>query len=151
MSIDIRDTEFDPCAELRRYEEEILRGGGKFGATVSFVGSMRDFNDNESVHAMTLEHYPGMTDAHLERIVEEAKRRWDILDALIVHRVGELRPGDPIVLVATWSAHREPAFAACRYMIEELKTRAPFWKKEQRPTAARWVEHNTPAEKRITS
>jgi molybdopterin synthase catalytic subunit len=146
MSIDIRDTEFDPCAELRRHEEEILRGGGKFGATVSFVGSMRDFNDNETVHAMTLEHYPGMTDTHLERILEEAKQRWDILDALIVHRVGELRPGDPIVLVATWSAHRDAAFAACRYLIEELKTRAPFWKKEQRPSAARWVEHNTPAE-----
>jgi molybdopterin synthase catalytic subunit len=145
MSTEIRDTEFDPCAELHRYEEEILSGGGKFGATVSFVGTMRDFNDSESVHAMTLEHYPGMTETHLDRILEEARRRWDILDALIIHRVGELNPNDPIVLVAVWSAHRAPAFDACRYLIEELKTRAPFWKKEQRPQGARWVEHNTPA------
>lgn len=146
MTIEIRAIAFDPYAELRRYQERMPGSRGKIGAMASFVGTMRDVNENEPVRAMTLEHYAGMTEKHLERIVEEAARRWEILDALIIHRVGELQPNDPIVLVAAWSAHRTPAFEACRYLIEELKTRAPFWKKEQRPeAAARWVEHNTPA------
>ncbi len=106
---------------------------------------MRDYNDGESVQAMVLEHYPGMTEKHLRQISEEAKTRWDILDTLIIHRVGELRPNDPIVLVAVWSAHRGPAFEACRYLIEELKSRAPFWKKESIEERARWVQQNTPA------
>jgi molybdopterin synthase catalytic subunit len=145
VTIRISDAGFDPYAELRRYQDELHGAQGKFGATVSFVGTMRDFNDDETVHAMTLEHYPGMTEKHLERILAEAKQRWDILDALIVHRIGAIRPSDPIVLVAVWASHRAPAFDAGRYLIEELKTRAPFWKKEVRPQAARWVEHNTPA------
>jgi molybdopterin synthase catalytic subunit len=136
---------------LHRHQKQTFANRGEYGASASFIGTMRDFNDGEPVHTMMLEHYPGMTEKHLERILAEAKRRWNILDALIVHRVGELQRGDPIVLVATWSAHRDAAFAACRYLIEELKTRAPFWKKEQRPTAARWVEHNTPAEEKVTS
>jgi molybdopterin synthase catalytic subunit len=86
-----------------------------------------------------------MTERHLHQICEEAKQRWDILDSLIVHRIGDIQPNDPIVLVAAWSAHRAAAFDACRYLIEELKTRAPFWKKEQLQEATRWVEHNTPA------
>jgi len=146
MTVEIRDTAFDPGVELHRYQQQLLEYRGKVGAMVSFVGTMRDFNEDESVRAMTLDHYPGMTEKHLERIVDEATRRWEILDALVVHRVGALLPSDPIVLVAVWSAHRAPAFDACRYLIEELKTRAPFWKKEERPeTAARWVERNTPA------
>ena len=145
MTIELREHPFDPYDELRRYQSARLAGRGKYGATASFVGTMRDFNDNEAVRDMTLEHYPGMTERHLERIVEEAKRRWDVLDALVIHRVGPLRPDDPIVLVAAWSAHRAAAFEACRYLIEELKSRAPFWKKERRPDAERWVEHNTPA------
>jgi len=145
VSIKIRESSFDPYAELRRYQEELIAARGKFGATLSFVGTMRDFNDDESVRAMTLEHYPGMTEKHLERIVVEAKQRWPIIDALIVHRVGALQPNEPIVLVAVWAAHRAAAFEAGRYLIEELKTRAPFWKKEVRPQADRWVEHNTPA------
>ena len=145
MTIRISDTSFDPYAELRRHQDELHSAQGKFGATVSFVGTMRDFNDDEVVHAMTLEHYPGMTEKHLECIVAEAKQRWDIIDALIVHRVGAIQPNEPIVLVAVWASHRAPAFEAGRYLIEELKTRAPFWKKEARPQAARWVEHNTPA------
>lgn len=149
MTIEVRATAFDPYAELRRYQERMPGKRGTVGATASFVGTMRDFNDDEPVRAMTLEHYPAMTEKHLERIVEEAMRRWEIRDALIIHRVGELQPNDPIVLVAAWSAHRAPAFEACRYLIEELKTRAPFWKKEERPqAAARWVEHNTPAVKK---
>ncbi|HLE94240.1 MAG TPA: molybdenum cofactor biosynthesis protein MoaE, partial [Sulfuricaulis sp.] len=93
---------------------------------------------------MTLEHYPGMTEKHLQLIHDEAGQRWEILDALVIHRVGEIRPGEPIVLVAVWSAHRAAAFEACRYLIEELKTRAPFWKNEQHQATTHWVEHNTP-------
>jgi len=136
---------FDPCAELAAYQGGIVGQRGKYGAVISFVGTMRDFNDNRAVQAMTLEHYPGMTEKHLQEISAEAERRWDVLDTLIIHRVGEVRPGDPIVLVAVWSAHRAAAFDACRYLIEELKARAPFWKKERLHEIARWVEHNTPA------
>lgn len=146
MTIEVRATPFDPGAELYRYQAEVLGAAGKYGATLSFVGTLRDFNEGDAVRAMTLEHYPGMTEKQLHAICAEARRRWDILDTLIIHRVGELQPNEPIVLVAVWSAHRAAAFEACRYLIEELKTRAPFWKKEQRPEdVARWVEHNTPA------
>jgi molybdopterin synthase catalytic subunit len=144
MAIQLRAIEFDPGDELAIYQDKMGERRGKYGAMVSFVGTMRDFNDDRAVQAMTLEHYPGMTEKHLRRIRDEALRRWDILDALIIHRVGEVRPNDPIVLVAVWSAHRTPAFDACRYLIEELKTRAPFWKKETSPESAQWVEHNSP-------
>ena len=143
MTIEVRDKPFDPYAELARYQERTAEHG-RYGATASFVGTMRDMNDDASVERMTLEHYPGMTEKYLARIDDEARRRWDVLDVLIVHRVGELKPGDPIVLTAVWAAHRAAAFEACRYLIEELKTRAPFWKKEQNGSAVRWVEHNTP-------
>lgn len=143
MRVEVREGAFDPYAELARYEQQ-LGGHNKVGAAVSFVGSMRDFNDAAPVAAMSLEHYPGMTEKYLARIAEEALRRWAVLDVLIVHRVGRLVPGDPIVLVAAWSAHRAAAFDACRYLIEELKTRAPFWKKETGDAGERWVQHNTP-------
>ncbi len=143
VTIEIRTAAFDPPSELRRYQEQTLKREGKYGAMVTFVGTMRDVNEDAAVHGMTLEHYPGMTEKHLERIVEEAKRRWPIADALVIHRVGALQPNDPIVLVAAWAAHRAAAFDACRYLIEELKTRAPFWKKEERVETTRWVEHNT--------
>lgn len=145
MRVELREAPFDPCAELGRYQAEALEGRGDYGAVASFIGVMRDFNDGESVSAMTLEHYPGMTEAHLRRISTEAAQRWEILDTLIIHRVGRVRPADPIVLVAVWSAHRAAAFDACRYLIEELKSRAPFWKQEQRAGATHWVEHNTAA------
>jgi molybdopterin synthase catalytic subunit len=93
---------------------------------------------------MVLEHYPGMTESYLEKISREAGRRWALMDSLIVHRVGELLPGEPIVLVAVWSAHRKAAFEASRYLMEELKSKAPFWKKEQLEQGNRWVERNTP-------
>lgn len=145
MAIEIRNTAFDPYQEIDRHQKRVLDQTGKYGATASFVGTMRDFSDGGPVHAMTLEYYPGMTEQHLRQISAEAKQRWDIFDTLIVHRVGDIWPNDPIVLVAVWSAHRAAAFDACRYLIEELKTRAPFWKKEQLQDATRWVEHNTPA------
>jgi molybdopterin synthase catalytic subunit len=105
---------------------------------------MRDFNEGDAVEGMMLEHYPGMTERHLERIAREATERWGLEDVLVVHRVGELRPTDPIVLVAVWSSHRKDAFEACRYLMEDLKSKAPFWKKELLESGTRWVEHNTP-------
>ncbi|MCG6864483.1 MAG: molybdenum cofactor biosynthesis protein MoaE, partial [Thiogranum sp.] len=117
---------------------------GQFGATAVFVGTMREFSAGDNVQSMVLEHYPGMTEKHLEKICGQARTRWELNDSLIVHRVGELHPGDPIVLVAVWSAHRKAAFEASRWLMEELKTQAPFWKKEQLADASRWVEKNTP-------
>jgi molybdopterin synthase catalytic subunit len=141
--IELRNAPFDPYAELARYQAEALGGSGQFGATCAFIGTLRDFNEGDTVYAMTLEHYPGMTEKHLERIVAEADRRWDFLEALVIHRVGEILPGQPIVLVAVWSSHRGAAFDACRYIMEELKHRAPFWKKETLERGERWVEKNT--------
>ncbi len=142
MACDIRTASFDPWQEIQHYQDEHL-AKGKFGATASFVGSMRDFNEGDDVQAMTLEHYPGMTESYLNKICDEAKSRWDIIDCLIVHRVGEIKPNDPIVLTVVWSAHRAAAFDACRYLMEELKSRAPFWKKESLNQGERWVEKNT--------
>lgn len=144
MKVEIRSDPFDPWAEISRYQSEELAHAGGYGATAAFVGTMRDFNDGEPVSAMTLEHYAKMTEKHLERISEEAMQRWDILDTLIIHRVGELVPDEPIVLCAVWSQHRSAAFEACRYLIDDLKSRAPFWKKELTEIGPRWVEKNTP-------
>jgi molybdopterin synthase catalytic subunit len=112
----------------------------RVGAVASFIGTVRDVNEDNAVSAMTLEHYPGMTEKALQAIVDEARERFDIVDALVVHRVGDLRPADQIVLVAVTSAHRGEAFDACRFIMDYLKTRAPFWKKEQTPAGARWVD-----------
>lgn len=144
MHIDIRTEAFDPWQEVYRYQESKATLRGKFGATAVFVGTMRDFNEGDDVTTMELEHYPGMTEKHLEQIMREASERWSLLDALILHRVGPLSPHDPIVLVAVWSAHRSAAFDASRYLMEELKSRAPFWKKERLREGERWVESNTP-------
>lgn len=144
MKIELRDAPFDPLAELGRYQASRSELRGRYGATAIFIGTMRDYNEEESTSRMTLEHYPGMTERHLRRIVEAAGREWPLLDALVIHRVGELLPNDPIVLVTVWSAHRAAAFAACRFVMEELKSKAPFWKREDTPAGSRWVEHNTP-------
>ena len=140
--IAIRSDAFDPWQETQQFQNTL--SAGKYGATASFVGTMRDFNEGDDVQKMVLEHYPGMTESYLEKICEEAKNRWDIIDCLIVHRVGDIHPNDPIVLTVVWSAHRAAAFDACRYLMEELKSRAPFWKKESLPEGERWVEQNTP-------
>lgn len=117
---------------------------GKFGATSVFVGTMRDFNDGDSVKGMTLEHYPGMTEKQLAKIVAEAQAKWQLLESLIVHRVGDVLPNEPIVLVAVWTAHRGDAFDASRYIMEALKSKAPFWKKELLLSEReRWVSKNT--------
>lgn len=144
MSVAVHAEPFDPWEELRRYQEGRPGLRGRVGATAVFVGSMRDINEGDAVQAMTLEHYPGMTEKHLEAICAEAAERWDLLDSLVLHRVGELRPDDPIVLVAVWSAHRKDAFEASRFIMEDLKSKAPFWKKEQLEGGeSRWVEKNT--------
>ena len=144
MTVEIREQGFDPYREVSNYQQRVLDAAGKYGATAVFVGSMRDINEGDVVQTMTLEHYPGMTERYLQKISQEAEQRWDIIDSLIIHRVGELQPDEPIVLVAVWSAHRAAAFEASRFLMEELKSRAPFWKKEVLPTGSRWVEKNTP-------
>ena len=136
MAVRIQTEDFDVGAEVNA----IRLSNPNIGAVVSFVGQVRDLNDGDNVASMTLEHYPGMTEKSLESIVEQAKNRWAIEDALVVHRVGELKPLDQIVLVLVASAHRKDAFAACEFMMDYLKTEAPFWKKEQTPSGARWVE-----------
>ena len=144
MTVHILDAAFDPWHHLAEYCNNGTQPAGQIGATAVFVGTMRDSNQDETVQGMLLENYPGMTESYLEKISREAVRRWDLIDSLIVHRVGELLPGDPIVLVAAWSAHRKAAFEASRYLMEELKSKAPLWKKEQLREGTRWVERNTP-------
>lgn len=118
-------------------------GNPSIGAMVSFVGLVRDLNDNAAVTTLTLEHYPDMTEKSLQAIVDQAKQRWDILDVVVIHRVGTLHPTDQIVLVAVTSAHRQAAFLACEFVMDYLKTQAPFWKKETNPQGAHWVEAKT--------
>ena len=139
MAVSLRDEAFDPWVALSAYQAAHPEWAGRVGATAVFVGSMRDFNQGSTVQGMTLEHYPAMTQKSLDSLCQEAMSRWDILDTLVIHRYGEVAPNDPIVLVAVWSAHREQAFAACRYLIDELKTRAPFWKQEATEEGLRWV------------
>jgi molybdopterin synthase catalytic subunit len=136
VPVRIQTQDFDAGAEIA----VLRRGNPKVGAVASFIGVCRDSNDGDAIAKMTLEHYPGMTERALENIAVEAKRRWDIIDTLIVHRVGELNPTDQIVLVVVTGAHRGEAFAACEFIMDYLKTRAPFWKKEQTPRGERWVD-----------
>ena len=144
IMIQITEAPLQPWSALVEFEQQRPTLSGKAGATATFIGTMRDFNEGDTVRAMRLEHYPGMTEKHLEEISDQAKSRWDLLDILIIHRVGELQPGDSIVLVAVWSAHRADAFEACRAIMEDLKSRAPFWKKEVLDDGHRWVAKNTP-------
>ena len=136
MAVRVQTEDFDAGAEIAR-----LRAADRsVGAIAAFVGTVRDVNDDSAVTRLTLEHYPGMTEAALGDIVDAAKARFDIRDVCVVHRVGALSPGDQIVLVVVTSAHRGMAFDACEFVMDLLKTRAPFWKKEQRPDGERWVE-----------
>ena len=136
MAVRVQIGDFDVGAEIAR----LRAGDTSVGAVAAFVGTVRDVNDAAQVSGLTLEHYAGMTEAALEAIVDEARRRFDLRDALVIHRVGALAPGDQIVLVAVTSAHRGMAFDACEFVMDYLKTRAPFWKKERRPDGDRWVE-----------
>lgn len=143
MHIEIIQQAFDPYLKLKDYQETLPAESRQFGATNVFVGTMREFNQGDAVQQMELEHYPGMTEKELQHIAREAEQQWDILDGLIVHRVGVIAPADSIVLVAIWSIHRLAAFEACRYIMEALKSRAPFWKKETLAEGDRWVDKNT--------
>ena len=136
MSVRVQQADFDLGAEILA----LRRANPAIGAIASFIGLVRDVNEGDAVSGMTLEHYPGMTEKALARIVEEAKQRWDIIDALVIHRVGELKPLDQIVLVAVAGAHRGAAFDACEFIMDYLKTQAPLWKKELTAQGARWVD-----------
>jgi len=136
MAIRVQTEDFDLGSEVAR----LRAGDARVGAVVSFIGTVRDMNDGSGVSEMELEHYPGMTEKALEDIVAQAKARWDMFDALVIHRVGPLKPLDQIVLVAVTSAHRGEAFAACEFIMDYLKTQAPFWKKERTPQGERWVD-----------
>jgi molybdopterin synthase catalytic subunit len=134
--IRVQREDFDVGAELAA----LTRGNTGIGGVTSFVGLVRDVAGDRRVAAMTLEHYPGMTERELQAIEDEARRRWPLDAVLIIHRYGRLEPGERIVLVATASAHREAAFASCHFLVDWLKTKAPFWKLEETPEGARWVD-----------
>lgn len=134
--IRVKQTDFDPGLELEQLRQ---RCAGRAGAVVSFTGLVRDLNDGTAVSQLALEHYPGMTEKALEEIAAHAITHWALIDAIIIHRVGPLAPNDRIVFVAAACAHRKNAFRACEYMIDTLKTDAPFWKQEDTPTGKRWV------------
>jgi molybdopterin synthase catalytic subunit len=136
MPVRVQTEDFDAGREIAQ-----LRAGDRgVGAVAAFIGTVRDVNDDAGVTGLTLEHYPGMTESALEDIVAEARRRFDIRDALVIHRVGALAPGDQIVLVVVTSGHRGAAFDACEFVMDYLKTRAPFWKKERGDAGERWVD-----------
>ncbi len=136
MVVRVQEADFDVGAELAA----LRRGKPQIGALASFVGLVRDVNDGSGVSEMTLEHYPGMTEKALKAIVDQASARWTIIDALVIHRVGRLLPTDQIVLVAVAGSHRGDVFAACQFIMDYLKTRAPFWKREVTGEGARWVD-----------
>lgn len=136
MSIRIQEEDFDISAEIAA----LRHGDARVGAVVTFLGTVRDMNDGSTVKEMTLEHYPGMTEKALHEIIDQAKARWDIYQTLVIHRVGPMLPEEQIVLVAVTSAHRGEAFAACEFIMDYLKTAAPFWKKEATPEGGRWVD-----------
>lgn len=134
--VSIQTEDFDLSTEVARLRAD----EAGVGAVCSFVGTVRDRNDGQSVSTMELEHYPGMTEKAIEAMIDEAFKRFDILGARVIHRVGQLQPLDQIVLVAVTSAHRGESFQACEFLMDYLKTQAPFWKKEQTPAGARWVD-----------
>lgn len=134
--VSIQAEDFDLSTEVVQLRET----NPGVGAVCAFVGTVRDRNEGQGVHSMELEHYPGMTEKAIEAMIDEAQRRFDIFGARVIHRVGVLQPMDQIVLVVVTSAHRGQSFQACEFLMDYLKTQAPFWKKEQTPTGARWVD-----------
>lgn len=142
--IQIVEQAFDPWQSIVDYQKASMQGRTDYGATATFVGTMRDINEGDTVSSMTLEHYPAMTKKQLKTIIDASFLRWNLHNALIIHRVGKIHPAEPIVLVAVWSVHRADAFDACRQLMEDLKHKAPFWKNEALSTGGhRWVEKNT--------
>jgi molybdopterin synthase catalytic subunit len=144
MKVIIEAGNFNPWQQVFQYQQAFESLKGKYGAMCLFVGTMRDFNEGDEVNGMFLEHYPGMTEQQLMLILQQARTKWPVLDALLIHRVGDIFPDEPIVAVAIWTSHRGDAFDACRFIMEALKSQAPFWKKELLKSGeARWVEKNT--------
>lgn len=146
MTVKLNKSDLDPWYTIGNFQHHMHNQQGKFGATAVFVGTMRDMNENNLVRSMYLEHYPTMTQQCLEKLEQQAHQQWNLIDTLIVHRYGEVEPNDTIVIIAVWSEHRDEAFKACRYLIEEIKHKAPFWKKEllSNTNESRWVTKNTP-------
>lgn len=145
FKISVQHEDFDVSHELA-----LLRANRpQIGGVTAFVGTVRDMNDGSNVKSMSLEHYPGMTEKSLHEIALQASQRWEVLAATIIHRVGDLKPLDQIVLVAVASSHRGDAFAACEFIMDYLKTSAPFWKKEDTPEGGRWVDARTSDEERL--
>lgn len=140
--IELRPQAFDALGEAGR-RQAALALEGKAGALSLFVGKMRDFNEGREVRELFLEHYPGMTEKHLAKLCQQAEQRWSVLDILVLHRTGRVEPGEDIVLVGVWAAHRGDAMDAARFILEDLKRQAPFWKKEAGADGAQWVERNT--------
>ena len=136
MDVRVQAELFDVAAEI----DAVTGKNPAIGAVATFIGLVRDINEGDSVSGMTLEHYPGMTEKSIQEIVEQARGRWNVIGARVVHRVGELKPADSIVLVIVASGHRGDAFAACEFIMDYLKTRAPFWKKERTKEGTRWVD-----------
>lgn len=136
MTARVQEQDFDVGEEVSRLRLQYPQAG----AVVSFTGQVRDLNDGKSVASLTLEHYPGMTEKSLAAIIEQARQRWPIFDAVVIHRIGTLQPQAQIVLVAVASAHRGDAFAACEFIMDYLKTEAPFWKKEATPEGEKWLD-----------
>lgn len=144
IQIGVSEQPLEPWGSLALFQQQPAFAAHKSGANAVFVGTMRDFNEGDTVQAMRLEHYPAMTQQHLDGMVQAAVSRWSLDHVLLLHRVGELLPGEPIVLVAVWSAHRNASFEACRHLMETLKHTAPFWKQETLlDGTTRWVEKNS--------
>lgn len=142
MSSWVSETSIEPWSLIAEQQSKQTIQG-EFGATATFIGTMRDFSDRPDISRMLLEHYPAMTSRYLDKLEQSAREKWALLDCLIVHRVGEVTPGDAIVVIACWSAHRRAALDACNWLIEELKHQAPFWKKEFTTQGGEWVTGNT--------
>lgn len=142
-SISLRDQPFDPYAELSAFTARLGEERTRYGAQSHFIGTMRDVNEGDPVSTLWLEHYPGMTEREIARIVEEERQQLHFGPALVIHRIGKLEPGEPIVLIALFSPHRRAALDGMQRIIERLKHEAPFWKKECTPDGARWVTSNT--------
>ena len=140
MYIEIINEEFDPWQKLVEYKRSQLKEKNNIGACSVFLGTMRDINSGDAIKTMELQHYPDMTEGYLEKIVQNATKKYKIIDSIVLHRVGLVNPSDPIVLVASWSEHRDEAFEATRQIMEALKSEAPFWKKEATDKGFRWVE-----------
>ena len=143
MYCDLVSKPLNPYKALEQYDKRLRSSCASIGASTYFIGNMRDVNESRTVKSMLLEYYPGMTEKELNRVAEEAKKKWDLVDILLLHRVGRVYPNDTIVVIGIWSTHRADAFEACRYIMEILKSDVPIWKKEQRLDGEHWVSRNT--------